>query len=172
MLACADVDYRAAEVVAGCVWFRDWADAQPSVERVVVSSSPPAAYLPGRFFERELPYLLAVLDPLPDVVVVDAHVWLAGDDPGLGAHLFEALGRERAVVGVAKRAFRGQTRAIPILRGASRQPLFVTAAGIDPTEAAESVRRMHGPHRIPTLIKRADRLGREHDVSDGGGGHL
>ncbi len=161
MLACADVDYRETEVVASCVWCCDWADATPSAERTVVSSAPPAAYLPGRFFERELPYLLAVLDPLPDVIVVDAHVWLAGDDPGLGAHLFEALQRERPVVGVGKRPFRGQTRAIPIVRGASQRPLFVTAAGMDPREAADNVLRMHGVHRIPTLIKRADRLGRD-----------
>jgi deoxyribonuclease V len=161
MLACTDVDYRASEVAAACVWFRDWADAAPSAEHVVVSSSPPAAYRPGRFFERELPYLLSVLDPLPDIVVVDAHVWLAGDDAGLGAHLYEALDRAHAVVGVAKQPFRDQTRAIPVLRGASKQPLYVTAIGMDVNEAADGVRRMHGAHRIPTLIKRADRLARD-----------
>ncbi|MFL5421116.1 MAG: endonuclease V, partial [Myxococcales bacterium] len=64
-----------------------------------------------------------------------------------------------AVVGVAKSAFRGG-EALPILRGTSRHSLFVTAVGMDAREAAQHVRAMHGAHRIPTLLKRADRLSR------------
>lgn len=30
------------------------------------------------------------------------------------------------------------------------------AAGADPAEAAEKVRAMHGPHRVPALLKRVD----------------
>jgi deoxyribonuclease V len=32
--------------------------------------------------------------------------------------------------------------------------------GIDPREAATLVAGMHGPHRIPTLLRRADQLAR------------
>lgn len=46
-------------------------------------------------------------------------------------------------------------------RGTSRSPLYVTAAGMDATEAARHIAEMHGPHRIPTLLKRIDRLCRE-----------
>jgi deoxyribonuclease V len=88
-------------------------------------------------------------------------VWLGAGRPGLGAHLYQALGRRTAVVGVAKRRFHGAGDAVPILRGTSQVPLFVTAVGIDLAEAAEGVRRMHGAHRIPTLLKRVDRLSRE-----------
>jgi transcriptional regulator with XRE-family HTH domain len=43
----------------------------------------------------------------------------------------------------------------------SQQPLFVTATRADVAAVAESVRAMHGEHRIPTLLKRVDRLARE-----------
>jgi len=45
-----------------------------------------------------------------------------------------------------------------VLRGDSRRPLYVTAAGLDPAAAALHVRSMHGPFRIPTLLKRVDQL--------------
>ena len=54
----------------------------------------------------------------------------------------------------------------PVLRGDSSRPLFVTAAGMNPHGAAELVRGMHGPHRVPTLLKRADQLARGHAVPD------
>lgn len=158
MIACVDVDYRPDRVVSARVDLRAFTDDVPSSEHVIVSSDPPANYEPGAFYLRELPYLLAILSPVPDLVIVDAHVWLAGDDPGLGARLHERIARP--VIGVAKQPFRGQTRAIPVHRGASKHPLIVTAIGVDPREAAENVRVMHGPHRIPTSIKRADRLSR------------
>ena len=45
-------------------------------------------------------------------------------------------------------------------RGESATPLFITAAGIAAETAAAHVVAMHGPFRIPTLIKRADTLAR------------
>ncbi len=63
------------------------------------------------------------------------------------------------MIGVAKTRFAG-AEAVAILRGRSHQPLFVTAAGLDARRAAELVRGMHGPHRLPTLLKRADQLAR------------
>jgi deoxyribonuclease V len=64
-------------------------------------------------------------------------------------------------VGVAKRPFHAATRAIDVLRGESAQALSVTAIGMDVAAAAEHVRSMHGAHRIPTLLKRTDRLCRD-----------
>ena len=119
-------------------------------------------YAPGAFYERELPCLLAVLGKVGgslDVVVIDGYVWLSGDGrPGLGAHLHKELGGETAVVGVAKSSFDGAAFAEAVLRGKSARPLFVTAAGIPAPTAADWIRAMHGPHRIPTLLKRVDRL--------------
>ncbi len=164
MLLCLDVQYEDLGAVAACVGFRDWADASPCLELVSRSDAAPAPYQPGQFARRELPHLVRLVEEVRraqqvEAVVVDGHVWLQAGRPGLGAHLHQALGGGTAVVGVAKSAFRDGV-ALPVLRGASRQPLFVTAAGMEPALAAELVRGMHGPHRIPTLLKRADRLAR------------
>jgi deoxyribonuclease V len=159
MIACVDVDYRDDEAQAACVLLRDWTDAVGAgvhVERF----AGVAPYQPGHFYRRELPCLLAVLakvrEPL-DAVIVDGYVWLRDRTPGLGAHLYEALGRAVAVVGVAKTRF-ASAAAEAVVRGSSRRPLFVTAAGMDLADAADRVRRMHGPFRIPTLLRRVDQL--------------
>jgi hypothetical protein len=55
----------------------------------------------------------------------------------------------------AKSAFRTATQAVPVLRGTSRRPLYVTAAGMPRTEAAGIVRHMAGAHRIPDALRRA-----------------
>jgi len=164
MLLCLDVHYGDRGATATCVGFAKWTDAESVFEFVVRSSATVEPYEPGQFYKRELPHLLAALDRVPrgtDVaaVVVDAHVWLAPGKPGLGAHLYEALERSVPVVGVAKSEFHG-SHAIPVVRGSSRHPLFVTAAGMDPKRAARLVREMHGPYRLPTLLKRADSLAR------------
>jgi deoxyribonuclease V len=79
--------------------------------------------------------------------------------PGLGGHLHAALGGGIVIVGVAKTAYRGGV-ALAITRGQSQSPLFVTAAGLDAARAAELVRAMHGPFRLPDLLKRVDLLAR------------
>ena len=66
-----------------------------------------------------------------------------------------------SVIGVAKTSFHDNDAAIEVARGASARPLYVTAEGIDVTRAADDVRRMHGAHRIPTILKRVDRLARD-----------
>jgi deoxyribonuclease V len=160
---CVDVDYRVDCVVAACVGFDDWLSAEPSFERASRSAGAPAGYEPGLLYRREMPYLLALmelLDAPPDLVIVDGFVWLDEGKPGLGAHLHDALSRRSAVIGVAKRPFRNATNAVPVLRGGSQQPLYVSSVGIDPAVAVQAIRQMHGPHRLPTLLKRVDRLSR------------
>jgi len=164
MLACVDVDYRPDDsATAACLLFEDWATAVikaahlAKVERV-------EAYRPGQFYRRELPCILQVLaqaSGAPDVVLVDAYVTLdALGSPGLGARLHEALAGKVAVVGIAKTRYAAATTAIPVLRGASRTPLWVTAIGIDSMVAADRVRAMHGGHRVPTMLRMVDRLAR------------
>jgi len=160
MLICLDVDYRDPGAVAAGVLFEGWPSAAPSREIIaLVERAEP--YEPGSFYKRELPCLLAVLarvtEPL-EAVVIDGYVWLDGAGRrGLGAHLFEHLGQRTPVVGVAKTAFAGAD-ATPVLRGESKRPLWVTAAGLPADEAAARVASMHGPHRVPTLLQRVDRL--------------
>jgi deoxyribonuclease V len=163
MIACVDVDYREKEAVAACVLFRAWTDADSASEHVerLPGVEP---YRPGEFYRRELPCLLAVLrdvaEPL-ETVVIDGYVWLRDEDtPGLGGHLFEALGRSVPIVGVAKTRFAGAS-AEAVCRGDSRRPLYVSAAGMERVVAARCVQLMHGPYRIPTLLKRVDQLCRQ-----------
>jgi deoxyribonuclease V len=169
VIACVDADYRADGVTTACVGFDAWTDATARIEVVLRSREPAAPYQPGAFFERELPYVLAVLDRMPalDTVIVDGYVWLGPDRPGLGWHLHAARAG-LSVVGVAKTRFDGAETARPtsmmieVIRGTSTRPLFVTAIGIDPALAADHVRAMHGDHRIPTLLGLVDGLARGH----------
>ena len=160
MLACVDVAYRDDQARAACLVFPHWRSAEP-IRVLKASLDHVAGYEPGAFYKRELPCLLAVLDQVAihlDGVVIDGYVWLAqGTVPGLGAHLYEALRANSAVIGVAKTSYRDDRCSLPVLRGGSRRPLFVTAAGLAPEAAAEALRAMHGDGRIPTLLRRVDR---------------
>ena len=163
MIAALDVSYGERGAASACVLFHDFAD--PAEDRALVEAIPEVApYEPGAFYRRELPCLLAVLRRVEApiaLVIVDGYVWLPEGKPGLGAHLFEALGREVPVVGVAKTSFAGSGFAVPVLRGESTRPLFVTAAGVEPALAGGWIASMHGEHRIPTLLRRVDRLCRD-----------
>lgn len=161
LIAAVDVAYRPQHADAACVLFHTFSDAVPASEHVA-RIAPVADYEPGAFYKRELPCILGVLRAAPsspDIVVIDGYVWLSADGrPGLGARLHEALGGAAIVIGVAKTGFAGGGFAEEVRRGGSVKPLYVTAAGVEPAVAAGWIRGMHGPHRIPTLLKRVDRL--------------
>ena len=139
MIACADVHYTNAHAIAACVLFHDWSDAHPDLA-ITERTNNPAPYEPGRFYRRELPPLLSVISKLtvrPEVIIIDGYVWLGDrDHPGLGVHLHNALGRSAAVIGVAKNAFRPGPAVQSVRRGTSARPLYVSAAGMDLSEAA------------------------------------
>jgi deoxyribonuclease V len=162
MIACVDVDYRDAGSVAACVCFEHWDDGTPVLESTIeIRDVEP--YEPGQFYRRELPCILAVLQALPNlpqIVIIDGYVWLGEQRRGLGARLYEALNKRAMIVGVAKTRFVGAEPVALVTRGRSRTPLYVTAAGMNVTEAARSIRTMHGNHRIPTMLKRVDQLSR------------
>lgn len=165
MVLCADVHYEDGRYAAAGVLFRCWTD-QEAEDVIVVVGDEPSEYTPGEFYRRELPCLLALLERLPEapnLIIVDGHVWLGESEDGsprkgLGAHLHVATGIP--VVGVAKRGFAGATP-IEVFRGESSKPLHVSAAGCDAKVAASQVASMHGPFRIPTLLKLADRACRD-----------
>lgn len=165
-IAAVDVDYDedADTARAACVVFSDWADAEPiGIYAHTIRGLMP--YIPGSFYLRELPALEPLLARVQrrhelHTVVVDGHVWLRGDRPGLGAHLHQALGGRLEIVGVAKNAFR-EGPALPVLRGTSANALWVTSTG-DPRVAADHVLHMHGEHRKPTLLTLVDHACRGH----------
>ena len=136
-----------------------------------VISAVTAQYLPGEFWRRELPPLHAVLQGVPRLalIVVDGYVDLdPGGRPGLGARVHAERGVP--VIGVAKTFYRGAVHAAPVCRGQSARPLYVTAAGMSVADAAGMVAGMAGRHRIPDVLRLADRLARglEQPVSPDG----
>jgi Deoxyinosine 3''endonuclease (endonuclease V) len=166
MLACLDVSYRDTMACAAGITFQNWTDAKPLDEKVIEIQNV-APYQPGHFYRRELPCLLAILQKLPpiDVAIIDGYVWLDGESrPGLGAHLYHALNAKVPVVGVAKTKFHGADCVCEVIRGVSKRPLFITAAGVQKELAAQHVRSMHGKNRLPTLLARADYLCRHGQV--------
>ena len=117
-----------------------------------------ADYRPGAFYLRELPAIGAVLARAAPVglLIVDGYVDLDGEGrPGLGAHAHAQFGMP--VIGVAKTVFRGSTHAAEVRRGGTA-PLYVTAAGIPVSDAAELVKDMAGPYRLPDALRRVDAL--------------
>jgi len=122
-------------------------------------------YVSGQFFQRELPCILKLLEEhslQPDSIVVDGFVYLDSDcTPGLGKHLFDALGGGTSVVGVAKSRFAAASEAFKVYRGKSKTPLYVTSVGIPLSDAQNYIQSMHGRFRVPSLLKRADRISRE-----------
>jgi deoxyribonuclease V len=145
------------------VVFEAWSDAEP-VRVVRRALLVPSRYRAGRFFERELPCLLAVLELAGqewDTVLIDGYVHLREDlGPGLGQALHDALPKPVAVVGVAKNPLAVAGEFVEVYRGRSRKPLFVSAIGCLLELAADRIASMHGPHRIPRLLRMADQIAR------------
>lgn len=161
MILAVDVAYREDTALVGGVLFRDWTDENP-VQELLISCSVPDNYMPGQFYRRELPCIAALLEhvtgPL-DCIIIDGFVYLGrSQEPGLGKHLRELLDTSIAVIGVAKSPFKGTPESCLLLRGKSRKPLYVTADGISVEQAKFLVKSMHGQDRLPTLLKRVDRL--------------
>jgi deoxyribonuclease V len=161
MIAFLDVDYRDAGALAAVVVADDWTAPEPTYE-LTEPISTVAEYVPGEFYRRELPCLLAVLSrcpTTPDILVVDGYVWLGEGRPGLGKKLHEALNEKIPVVGVAKTRFKSAAGvASPVYRAGSQQALWVTTVGMDHDTAIQAIQKMHGAYRLPTLLKRVDLL--------------
>ncbi len=155
-----DVTYHQGTARAAGVLFESWADPHP-LETLVLELPKVSNYIPGKFYLRELPCLLALVERLaylPEFVLVDGYVWLTEKRlPGLGQHLYERLEGQVKVIGVAKSPFRN-TPAPILLRGKSKRPLYITAAGLSDELAKGLISSMHGEHRIPTLLKLAHTL--------------
>jgi deoxyribonuclease V len=165
MKVAVDVHYSKDDAVAAGVLFQNWADSEV-LRELVVSISPVAEYQPGELYKRELPCILALLDQLevlPVCIIVDGYVYL--DDaqrPGLGKHLHDALKGKVPVIGVAKSLFKNAPTDSAVFRAKSNRPLYVTAVGLDDTEAKGYILQMHGRYRLPTMLRRADQLSRGH----------
>lgn len=166
MIVALDVHYREDGAHSAGLGFQHWPDEEPS--RIYTDHRAGVSdYEPGAFYKRELPCLLGLLAQVSlaetQTLVVDGYVYLADGKPALGAHLFTALGQRIPVIGVAKTAFHGCADfAVPLLRGSSKVPLWITATGVAVDVAAASIRQMAGPDRMPLLLRQLDRISRGH----------
>ncbi len=164
MIAALDVYYNEHTATAAAVIFQSWADESPA-DLIVEQCTRFDSYQPGYFYKRELPCLLNVLKVTPyriSTVIIDGYVWLkAPVHAGLGAHLYSAMDKQIAVIGVAKTFLEQSEHVISITRGHSLRPLFISSAGMETRRAAECIRSMHGKYRIPALLKMADQLSRQ-----------
>lgn len=161
MIAAIDVHYKYdSSATAAAVVFSVFSDSE-AFRTYVSRIKKVETYVPGQFYKRELPCLLAILGMIEeeiDTVIIDGYVDLGGK-PGLGRYLWEAQDCKKIIIGVAKKHFRGSD-AVKLYRGKSRQPLFITSAGIEPLKAAGLIEQMHGNNRLPALLKLADSLSR------------
>ena len=161
-IACLDVYYLNETAQAACVVFGSESPNQMIAEYVTLISEV-NEYIPGEFYRRELPCLLAVLAQVKEeigLVIVDSFVWLGQGKKGLGAHLYEALEGKLGVIGVAKTFFHDCTACLEVYRGESKKPLYVSTVGFDLNLAGELVKNLQGEYRIPEVLKRVDQLSR------------
>lgn len=159
-----DVQYSENNAKVAGVAFENWSDEKAQTEYVSLFEGV-EEYEPGNFFKRELPCILKLLAEHhlePECIVVDGFVFLDGySNAGLGKHLYDALNGKTSVVGVAKKRFKDIDPIFEVYRGGSDRPLYVTTVGLELEQAQENIRRMHGQHRLPTLIKRVDQVCRD-----------
>ncbi|MDY0350242.1 MAG: endonuclease V [Desulfobulbaceae bacterium] len=168
-----DVAYHHRHAVAGLVRFREWDADRPVSGRTIVCPAP-GPYVPGEFYRRELPCLIRALESIPpdySHVLIDGYVHLRRPRvKGLGRYLYEYLAGRAVVIGVAKSPLAMARDFVPVLRGRSRRPLYVSAMGTDLETAAAVVANMHGRYRLPTMTKLADSLARRASSETTGNG--
>lgn len=160
-----DVHYYNSSAIAAGVLFQNW-DDRNSTEEHTQKILNVDQYEPGKFYKRELPCILALMENHRfklDCIVIDGYVFLDGHTkPGLGKHLFDSLDGKVPIIGVAKNPFSGIDDKYKLYRGHSKNPLYVSTTG-DLETAKENILSMYGDFRIPALLKRVDQLCRSVD---------
>ena len=103
MILTIDVYYHNTNATATGVTFPSWESETP-IEELVLEIEQAAEYLPGQFYLRELPCIMAILErvkyPL-DCIVIDGFVWL-------GARLWGSMEGRVPVIGWQNRDTRGR----------------------------------------------------------------
>ena len=161
MKLAVDVHFDGEGALAAGVAFDAWDAAEPS--RTVTSRVPQREKArAGELDLRKLPCILQLLREhalAPEIVLVDGFVDLdARETPGLGRHLYHALGGRVPVIGVSRSANAALPAQFEVHREEETRPLLVTSVGIDIGAAKAGLRAMHGRKRVPTLLKLVARL--------------
>ncbi len=163
LYAAVDVHYRNGSAAAALVEFQNFSSCSilRSLFRETEISAP---YIPGKFYLRELPCILNILEYSHrkyQIIVIDGYVFLkAPVCYGLGRHLARVLGYETIIIGVAKNYFKMAERFVTVKRGKSSRPLYVSAFNMETEAAGLMIKEMHGDNRIPYILKLTDQLSR------------
>ena len=161
MILAVDVYYKENVAKAVSVLF-NW-DSKAPLEVASLYIDNVEEYTSGEFYKRELPCILSILKQTDlshvEAILIDGYVYLDKDNlPGLGARLWEELGKKTPVIGVAKTAYAKNTdTVVKVSRPGSSKPLFVSAAGFDLTTAGTLVKNMAGNYRIPQILQALDK---------------
>jgi len=121
-------------------------------------------YIPGKFYKKELPCLTAMLEEVPkgtfELIIIDGYVYVNNElSLGLGGYLYHYLDKKIPIIGVAKNYFQNNQETVAkIYRGSSMNPLYISSIGINLLKAAEMVKGMNGPFRIPDTLKQLDMM--------------
>ncbi|MBL3658111.1 endonuclease V [Fulvivirga sp. 2943] len=165
MILAFDSFYFSNKAKTVCLLFENWEDAAPYSILSEITEGV-ADYEPGEFYKRELPCILSLLEKVEHTIhtiIIDGYVTLTDKGkPGLGAHLYQSLDPKVPIIGVAKSGFHENSKLVRELhRGESKNPLYITAAGMSADEAYDNIKKMDGPYRMPTLLKLLDKKTRE-----------
>lgn len=159
-------DAQATSATAAAVAFDAW-DAAEAARTYVSHIAHVEPAVRGTLDLRELPCVMQLLREHklePELILIDGFVHLDADEaPGLGQHIFHALGGSVPIVGISKKRLPGLTAQFEVMREEETQPLLVTCAGIDIGAAKARLRAMHGRKRLPTLMKLVARLTKNKD---------
>ncbi|PZP45842.1 MAG: endonuclease V [Pseudopedobacter saltans] len=168
MILCFDTYYIGDKAKTISLAFTEW-ESFSGFEIFSEMKEGVAEYVPGEFYKRELPCILSLLSKINidriEAIVVDGFVYLNDIGKlGLGGYLYKELDGKIPVIGVAKTDFLSLVHyKRELLRGSSKNPLYITAIGMDLDVATQFVKSMHGDFRMPTLLKELDRLTKEKD---------
>ena len=164
MIFAVDVSYQDNSAFVVGILFETWESS--SFEKVYTKRVDSIAdYESGAFYKRELPCILSVLDEVQepiDFIVIDGYVFLGEKrDAGLGMHLWNKLEGKTPIIGVAKNYYKNTPIECGVLRGTSLKKIYITSVGIDLDLAKGYILKMHGIHRIPTLLKQLDQISKK-----------
>ncbi len=161
MKLAVEVHYEGDAATIAAVAFDEW--QAPEATRTYTSRIAHVEKAArGALDLRAVPFYLQLLREhalAPELIVINGFVHLdAQETPGLGWHLYTALGGRVAIVGVSKTPMPNTPAQFEVAREDETRPLIVTCVGLDLASAKARLRAMHGKRRMPTLLKLVARL--------------
>ncbi len=172
---------------AAGVLFEKFESNLPAAIQTIRGKEPISPYIPGRFKDRELPCIIKLLNefkiyaPEINTIILDSYVKLLDNNgskiESLGDALFNELNSlsflgyssNISIIGVAKTRFgykkdsRLLKYCVPVYRGLEAiNPLYITSIGCDVKEAAENIKNMFGPNKLPDMLSIADRYSKKY----------